>query len=97
MQSMDNQQHEPRHPVLTAAANRWKAAGASHHLRGHPSHQLHRQASLDGTPETWWCNTHQRKATFVTETGKHKCDPQLGGITMPCVVISLTNLEVEID
>lgn len=49
--------------------------------------------------ELWWCNTHQRKAIFVSFTNRrlslyieHCCNPQLGGITMPCSCVNLTGI-----
>ena len=36
----------------------------------------------------WWCNAHQREATHLcTKTGKIRCNPRLGGISMPCIVV----------
>lgn len=37
----------------------------------------------DPSGETWWCTVHKREATFIWH-GKHVCDPNLGGILMPC-------------
>lgn len=34
----------------------------------------------------WWCNTHKREATHIDKNGNHRCDPNLGGILMPCNV-----------
>jgi len=41
------------------------------------------------TPEqgTWWCNAHQREATYLSGDGRRKCDPKLGGIMLPCDVV----------
>lgn len=56
----------------------------------------------DGSGELWWCNVHQRRATFLftplggTKQVKHVCAPHLGGITMPCRCVNLTG-QVELD
>ena len=42
----------------------------------------------------WWCNSHERMATFRQGT-KYICDPKLGGITLPCFTVNLTG-QVEI-
>ena len=39
---------------------------------------------------TFWCNTHQRPAL-----NEKYCDPNLGGILLPCSVVNLTG-EAEI-
>lgn len=39
----------------------------------------------DGGDGTWWCTAHDREATYPYGPGK-KCDPDLGGITLPCIV-----------
>jgi hypothetical protein len=52
----------------------------------------------------WWCNSHQREATYAyVQHGKdcelklvHCCDPCLGGILLPCFCVELTGL-VEIE
>lgn len=61
--------------------------------------------------ELWWCNSHQRRATYVLikkydyqiwlpdgprETIDHCCDPKLGGILLPCSCVNLTGI-VEIE
>ena len=43
----------------------------------------------------FWCNSHQRKATHVDTHGKPECNPELGGIMIPCRVVDLTD-KVEI-
>jgi hypothetical protein len=44
----------------------------------------------------YWCNSHQRRATHVnTYNGFLSCDPNLGGILLPCDVVDLTD-EAEI-
>lgn len=35
----------------------------------------------------WWCNTHQREATCISPRGRRYCDPSLGGILLPCMVV----------
>lgn len=32
----------------------------------------------------WWCNSHNRVATHLDKKGRHCCDPNLGGICIPC-------------
>lgn len=34
----------------------------------------------------WWCNAHKREATHV-RNGRPCCDPKLGGILLPCMVV----------
>lgn len=43
--------------------------------------------------ELWWCNVHQRKATYV-KNGKRGCDPHLGGIMIPCECVNLTGIAI---
>ena len=50
----------------------------------------------EGKDRLWWCNSHERKATWVNLKGERECDPLLGGILIPCVVVDLTD-EVEIE
>lgn len=33
---------------------------------------------------TYWCDTHNRKATHINSLVEPCCDPKLGGIMMPC-------------
>jgi len=35
----------------------------------------------------YWCNMHQREATYTDENGNIKCDPKFGGILFPCQVV----------
>ena len=42
----------------------------------------------------WWCNSHRREASYITKDGLHKCDPKLGGITLPCFVVYLEDVEI---
>lgn len=35
----------------------------------------------------WWCNTHNREATHIDAHRKRCCDPNLGGILLPCHVV----------
>ena len=51
---------------------------------------------LDVSGELWWCNSHQRRAMFVRNGTDHVCNPQLGGIMLPCVTVNLTDI-MEID
>lgn len=44
----------------------------------------------------WWCNSHQRPATHVRDGTFHCCDPNLGGILLPCDCVDLTD-EIEIE
>lgn len=44
--------------------------------------------------ETWWCNTHERKATDIDEHGEHCCDPNLAGITLSCNCVNLTDIAI---
>jgi hypothetical protein len=46
--------------------------------------------------ELWWCNSHQRRATYVRNETDHCCDPNLGGIMLPCRTVNLTGI-MEID
>lgn len=54
------------------------------------------QHTPDDPGELWWCNTHQRRATFMWRKGfeeeRHTCDPNLGGITMMCRCVNLTGI-----
>ncbi len=47
--------------------------------------------------ELWWCNSHGRKATHVDEDGRHRCDPKLGGIMLPCMAVNLTGIAEIVD
>lgn len=53
----------------------------------------------DQSGRLWWCNTHQRRATYTRlsdRSWRHVCDPRLGGITIPCQVVDLTeDFEIE--
>jgi len=49
----------------------------------------------DTSGETWWCNSHNRRATHIGPQGHH-CDPDLGGILLPCFAVNLTGL-IEIE
>lgn len=52
----------------------------------------------DTSGEVWWCNAHQRPATHIGRKPgfaidrKHHCDPQLGGIMIPCDCVNLTGI-----
>lgn len=49
--------------------------------------------------ELWWCNNHQRKATYIRTINnkiEHVCRPGQGGILLPCFAVNLTNI-VEIE
>ena len=43
----------------------------------------------------WWCNSHKRKATHLDKNGRIRCDPKLGGITLPCFVVFLDDIEID--
>lgn len=52
----------------------------------------------DDSKETWYCEHHRRQATFLFQNPtadpilnppQHHCDPDLGGITLPCSCIKL--------
>ena len=46
--------------------------------------------------ELWWCNVHNRIATYMLRNTRHCCDPSLSGIMIPCNCVELTNiLEIE--
>lgn len=57
----------------------------------------------DESGRTWWCNIHERRATYVfcrqlnTQIRiEHVCEPGLGGIMIPCRCVDLTDLlEIE--
>jgi len=53
----------------------------------------------DESGRLWWCNSHGRKADFICVRypgdKHHCCDPQLGGILLPCYCVDLTD-EIEI-
>ncbi len=55
---------------------------------------------LDTSGRWWWCNSHQRDATYVlhrpTMEPTHVCNPKLGGIMLPCRCVDLTD-ELERD
>lgn len=46
--------------------------------------------------EYWWCNVHERRATHILQRegmeDHHDCDPDLGGITMPCRCVRLDEI-----
>ena len=43
--------------------------------------------------DLWWCNSHGREATHTDpKTGARRCDPNKGGVTIPCFVVNLTGL-----
>lgn len=42
--------------------------------------------------ELWWCNSHQRRATYVFNRKDHCCAPGLGGIMIPCHAVNLTGI-----
>jgi hypothetical protein len=44
------------------------------------------EAILKQSDGIWWCNSHQREATWIGPRGR-ECDPKLGGIMLPCRVI----------
>lgn len=61
--------------------------------RGHKFWQLNgicdRRFAIKSDEEKngiWWCFTHYREATHVEKDGRHRCDPKLAGIMMPCDV-----------
>jgi len=43
-----------------------------------------------------WCNSHGRRANHVDRHGKPRCNPKLGGLAIPCLVVDLTDI-AEID
>lgn len=53
----------------------------------------------DTSGRLYWCNSHERKATHVrnqewSDGGRdamHVCEPGLGGILLPCMVVDLTD------
>lgn len=50
----------------------------------------------------FWCNSHQREATYKNPHKKNIqgpmiCDPNLGGILLPCNVVDLTGIAEIID
>ena len=54
----------------------------------------------DQSGETWWCNSHNRRAAWLHErddgSEEHVCDPNLGGILLPCRAVNLTGIaEIE--
>lgn len=54
----------------------------------------------DASGELWWCNTHERRATYMCRQTNlrpyHRCDPKLGGILLPCSAVNLTGIaEIE--
>lgn len=40
--------------------------------------------------EFFWCNSHQRVATGITEHGYRYCEPAGGKNLLPCLVVDLT-------
>ena len=42
----------------------------------------------------FWCNAHQREATYRSKYNKICCDPKLGGILLACQVVFLEDCEV---
>ena len=42
-----------------------------------------------------WCNVHHREATHKYPDGTPRCNPNLGGILLPCLVKPFTVKEVE--
>lgn len=53
----------------------------------------------DPSDEIWWCRVHKRWATYLrVKTDKkyaeteHVCNPSLGGITVPCRTIIVTDV-----
>lgn len=51
---------------------------------------------LDVSGELWWCNSHQRRATHLIDGDRRVCDPDLGGILLPCRCVNLTGI-AELD
>lgn len=48
--------------------------------------------------ELWWCNAHQRQATFFDgSSASLRCDPKLGGIMIPCDCVDLTGIAEIVD
>ena len=41
----------------------------------------------------WWCNSHCREATHTNKEGKKCCDPDLGGILLPCDAVLMKNIK----
>lgn len=37
-----------------------------------------------GTRGKWWCRSHRRDATHTDGNGRPCCNPDLGGILLPC-------------
>jgi hypothetical protein len=52
----------------------------------------------DASGELWWCNSHRRRATHLLLrdgfdlSESHCCDPNLGGILLPCMCVNLTRI-----
>ena len=56
-----------------------------------------RQSLKEEHTIAYWCDAHNREATHTNKRGKHECDPKLGGITIPCHVVKLTDVVVDHD
>lgn len=42
---------------------------------------------MKSKPLKWWCRSHNREATYIDkDTLQRRCDPELGGILLPCSV-----------
>lgn len=79
-----------QHDIIRDMCNVVYEAGARH--RWQDGDQPYQR---DTSGELWWCNSHQRKAEWLFK-GQHRCDPSLGGITLPCSCVNLTN-EAEVE
>ena len=44
----------------------------------------------------WWCNSHNRIATHLDDKSRHCCNPNLGGILIPCRCVELSKEEFQI-
>lgn len=53
----------------------------------------------DESGEKWWCESHHRLATHLLvkteceypQPVEHHCDPNLGGILLPCMCVKAIN------
>lgn len=54
-----------------------------------------REYKKDDSGKLWWCNSHRRRATHIFKD-RHCCNPNLGGIMIPCQCVDLTGL-VEVN
>lgn len=62
----------------------WFSAGVSSAVAA----KLHIEDMAEqGDQQMFWCNSHKREAAHVDGNGNRRCDPSLGGILLPCVVV----------